>query len=192
MRANRVVVGAVAVVTAFVVSGCGGGGGPEVPTAGGGGSGASRSVGAGGGKGALAEYVEGKRAWVKCMRKQGFDFDDPDAKGQIDFGGAEEVGALKKDPKYIPALRACESVDPPMPEGLEESLNPLTPEEIKVREEYAVCMRKNGAPDFPDPDSRGSDDAAPDWDQDSAGAKRATRICGPIIGTPDNPPPAKG
>ncbi|HEY9371231.1 hypothetical protein [Streptomyces sp.] len=194
MRTNRVLLAAAASVLAFALTGCGSDdGGSKVPTADAGGASKSAAAGgSGGGKDALAAYVEGKRAWVKCMREQGVELNDPDEKGQIDFGNGDQRRAMKKNPKYIPASKACAKVDPPVPEDLEKSLNPLTPEEIKVRKDYAACMQKNGAPDFPDPQADGSDSGDSEWNQSSAEAKRAARVCGPIIGIPDNPPPAKG
>ncbi|MET9377827.1 hypothetical protein ABZX98_27480 [Streptomyces sp. NPDC002992] len=202
MRTNRLLMAAAATVMAFALTGCGGDGGGDgakVPTTGGGGS--SKEAGtAGGGKDALAAYVEGKRAWVACMRENGIQLNDPDEKGRVDFGGGDAVRGMKKDPKFLTASEKCAPVDPPLPEDLESSLNPLTPEEIKARHDYADCMQKNGAPDFPDPGPDGRDDNAgsnadpdgPSWDQSSAGAKRAARVCGPIIGEPTDPPPAKG
>ncbi|MFJ8081472.1 hypothetical protein ACIQ6Y_12715 [Streptomyces sp. NPDC096205] len=186
LRKSRVW-GAAAAVVVLGVAGCGGGGGGgEVPSAGGASSGR-----AGGEKDALAEYVEGKRAWVACMRENGVDLDDPDEKGQVEIGGDGDTRRrLKLDPAFMAATEKCASVDPPVPDGLERSLNPLTPEQVEVRQKYANCMRENGASDFPDPGPDGYGEG--EWDQTSAGARRAARVCAPIIGEPSDPPPAKG
>ncbi|MCS0638519.1 hypothetical protein NX801_23235 [Streptomyces sp. LP05-1] len=191
MRTNRVLLAAVAPVLAIALAGCGGDdGGAKIPTAGGG---ASTAAGKEGGRSDLAAYVEGKRAWVKCLRDNGVQIDDPDEKGEIDLGDGDTVRGLKKDPKFLAAVKKCESVDPPAPEGLEKSLNPLTPEQIKVRRDYADCMQKNGAPDFPAPGPDGYDsENAGEWNQSSAGAKRAARLCAPVLGVPAVPPSAKG
>ncbi|GAA3372436.1 hypothetical protein GCM10020367_27350 [Streptomyces sannanensis] len=192
MRTTRLLMAAAASVMAFALTGCGSDDdGAKVPTAGGDTSKTAGAAGSGG-EDALAAYIEGKRAWVKCMRENGVDINDPDEKGQIDFGNGDAVRGMKKDPKFLSATKKCESVNPPAPEGLEKLLNPLTPEQIKVKRDYAACMQKNGAPDFPDPGPDGADDNDAQWDQSSAGAQRAARICGPIIGVPSNPPPAKG
>jgi hypothetical protein len=199
MRVNRGLLVAAASVAALGLAGCGGdGGGAEVPSAGGGG--ASGSAGkSGAGKDVLAEYVEGKRAWVACMRRNGMDLDDPDDKGQIDYGDGDAVRSMKKNPEFLTATEKCASVDPPLPEGLEELVNPrprLSAEQIKKARDYAACMQKNGAPDYPDPGPDGypenNNSGVSVWDQSSAGAQRAVRVCAPISGEPTGRPPAKG
>ncbi|MFD3946966.1 hypothetical protein [Streptomyces sp. NPDC058579] len=188
---NRVLMAAAASAMALALAACGSDdGGAKVPTAGGSStSKASGSADGSGGGGELAAYIDGKRAFVKCLRENGIDAPDPDAKGQIDLG---DNAALKKNPTYLKASQECAALNPPVPESLEKSFQPkLTPEQIKIRLDYAECMQKNGAPDFPEPgpDGYGSDT---EWDQTSAGAKRATRTCAPIIGDPVDPGPGKG
>ncbi|WOX23895.1 hypothetical protein [Streptomyces solicathayae] len=201
MRTNRVLLAATATVLAFALTGCGSDdeGGGKVPTANGGG--ASKSAGAPGGSGGkddVAAYVEGQRAYVKCMRDSGVDMPDPDENGVIDFGSdGTALRALKKDPKFRTAGEKCQKLQVALPESIEAANRPkLTPEQIKIKRDYAACMQKNGAADFPDPgpDGYGGDNnsGAPEWDQTSAGAKRATRTCAPIIGAPVNPPAGKG
>lgn len=206
MRTNRLLLAATASVMAFAVTGCGSDdGGAKVPTAGDGtssasagttgGSGASGGGGGAGGADEIAAYIEGQRTYVACMRENGIDLPDPDAKGRIDYGNAGNAGAMKKDPKFLGASQKCASLAPPVPESLEKANNPkLTPEQLKVRRDYADCMQKNGAPDFPDPGPDGDwgGSSGSEWDQTSAGAQRATRICAPINGDPTNPPPGKG
>jgi hypothetical protein len=140
--------------------------------------------------GSVEEYVDGMREWVTCMRENGIDLDDPDDKGRVDFGDGDTRRRMKADPQFLTASEKCASVHPAMSGEMERSLNPLTPEQIEIRNEYADCMRDNGAPDFPDPGPDGYGEG--EWDQSSAGARRAARICGPIIGDPTDPPPAKG
>ncbi|WP_418957530.1 hypothetical protein [Streptomyces tritici] len=207
MRTNRVLLAAAASVLAFALTGCGGeDGGAKVPSAGGDTAKTAGATGGGdgggpAGKDAIAAYVEGKRAWVKCMRDNGIQLDDPNDKGQVDLGGGDAVRTMKKDPKFAAASKKCQSVDPPLPEGYEEAVNPrpkLTPEQIKAARDYAACMQKNGAPDFPDPGPDGyqknNNSATPEWDQTSAGAKNATRVCASISGNevPDDAPTAQG
>lgn len=200
MRTNRVLLAAAASVLAFALAGCGSDdGGAKVPTADGGG-GSSASAGktagtSGGGGNDVAAYVESQREWVACMRENGVDLPDPDAKGQVDL--SDQGLALKKDPKFLNASKKCADLQGTVPQDLEEANKPkLTAEQIKAKRDYADCMQKNGAPDFPDPGPDGyaenDNSGEPSWDQTSAGAKRATRICAPIIGEPTNPPAAKG
>ncbi|MDT9692511.1 hypothetical protein Q5762_30115 [Streptomyces sp. P9(2023)] len=198
---NRVLMAAAASVMALALTGCGSDdGGSKVPTAGGAtsgtgtggtGSGSGGSGGGGGsGDGELAAYIDGKRAFVKCLRENGIDAPDPDANGQVDLG---DNAALKKNPTFLKASEKCAAINPPVPEAVEKSLQPkLSPEQIKIRRDYAECMQKNGAPDFPEPAADGYDAGDIEWDQTSAGAKRATRTCAPIIGDPVDPGPGKG
>ncbi|MET9290447.1 hypothetical protein [Streptomyces sp. NPDC003077] len=196
MRTKRVLLAAMASVLAFALTGCGGDdGGAKVPSAGGADKSASEKANGGGAEDELAVYVKGQREWVKCMRDNGIDVPDPDETGQVDLSG--QGLALKKDPKFVGASKKCSAKKPAVPESVEAANRPkLTPEQIKTKREYAECMQKNGAQDFPDPGpdgyGGGSNSGEPEWDQSSAGAQRAMRVCAPIIGDPTNPPAGKG
>ncbi|MGW0466982.1 hypothetical protein ACWDX6_17140 [Streptomyces sp. NPDC003027] len=203
MRTNRVLLAAAASVMAFALTGCGGDdGGSKVPTAGGGsasagtgsGSGSGDTAGGGSEQSEIAEYVAVKRKWVACMRENEIDLPDPNSLGQVDTG---DNRGLKLNPKFATAQEKCEEFNATVPASVEKAMRPkLTPEQIKVQREYADCMQKNGAPDFPDPDADGyapvDNDDSPDWDQSSAGAKRAARTCAPIVGDPVDQGPGKG
>lgn len=129
----------------------------------------------------LATYVGGKRIWVKCLRENGIDAPDPNAKGQVELGDA---GKLKKDPEFTRVLEKCGHLNPAVPTSIEKSLNGrLSKDVIESKKKYAKCMQENGAPDFPDPDDDGYDKEVP-WDSAAAGAKRGARVCGSIIGVP--------
>ncbi|MEU2026327.1 hypothetical protein ABZ565_29865 [Streptomyces sp. NPDC016469] len=190
MRTNRVRPAVAASVMAFVLAGCGGSdGGAEVPTAGGG----KVSAPAEGGKATdyVAAYVKAQRAYVKCLREHGVDAPDPDAKGFIDFGAGDQRRELKQDPEFRAAQEKCAGYVSAVPESIEKGNQPkLSAAQIKVKRDYAACMQKNGAADFPDPGPDGLGQG--EWDQSAAGAKRAARICGPLIGVPENPGPGKG
>lgn len=191
MRTNRVLMAVVtASVMAITLAGCGGeDDAPKVPTAGDNASAASGKTAAPGSGDDVSAYVNAQREWVKCLRENGVDAPDPDAKGQVDFG---DNAALKKDTKFLNASEKCASLVAAVPESLENANQPeLTPEQIKVKRDYADCMQKNGAPDFPDPGPDGTAQGS-EWDQTSAGAKRATRVCAPIIGDPVDQPEGKG
>lgn len=193
MRTNRVVLAAMASVLAFTLVGCGSDDdGAKVPSAGGDGSVSAGATGGGsGGDGdELATYIKGQQGWVKCMRDNDVDLPDPDGTGKVELG--RQARTLKQDPKFMKASDKCADKMPAVPESVEEANRPkLTPEQIKTQREYAECMQKNGAPDFPDPgpdgNTRNNNSGTPEWDQASAGALRAGRTCGPIIGQPANP-----
>jgi hypothetical protein len=178
----------VASVVALAVTGCGGGGNgaDEVASAGNGTTGANATKHS---SSELAEYVEGQRKWVKCLRDAGFDIPDPDSKGRVDFG---DTATLKRDPKFVKAQEKCSDLSLPIPESVEKELrSELSKEEIEKKRRYATCMQEHGAPDFPDTDEDGYFRDVT-WDSTSAGAKRAARACASIIGIPDNAPAPKG
>jgi hypothetical protein len=161
---------------ALALTGCGGDeGDSDIPTAASGGD-------------DVAAYVEAQRTYVKCLRENGVDAPDPDEKGTIDFGDDRD---LKKDATFRAATEKCAEYLAAVPESIEKgNQSKLTAEQIEVKQRYATCMRENGAADFPDPGPDGLGQG--EWDQSSAGAKRAIRICGPIVGVPENPGPGKG
>ncbi|HEY3505402.1 MAG TPA: hypothetical protein VGN37_21785 [Actinocatenispora sp.] len=163
----------VAAGAAFAVAGCGQAAAPKVASAGG-----TPSAAAAGD--ARTAYVDGMRDWVRCLRKHGVQASDPDSKGSVEFPG--DKAKLKTDPTFTAAQEACKDKLPPMPADLEDHPS-LSPQQIEQRKRYARCMQQHGAPDFPDP---GADGNYPDsqWDQTSAGARRATRACASIIGAP--------
>ncbi|HYN97343.1 MAG TPA: hypothetical protein VES42_26180 [Pilimelia sp.] len=183
--AARATLGSAALV--FALAGCGGGDQePSVASAGG----PPAAVASGD---AVSEYVEGVRTYVACLRAEGVEVTDPDAKGRYEFSG--DARGLKRDPKFRAAQTTCADRLPPMPEGLEEK-PALTPEEVQAKGRYAKCMRENGVADFPDPGPDGhwpeSSDGKPAWDQDGPAVKRAEAACGSIIGSPASPGPGKG
>ncbi|MEU0832243.1 hypothetical protein [Streptomyces sp. NPDC005969] len=185
---GRLVLAGTASVVALVVTGCGGGGngGDEVASAVGDKTGDKASAS---GSSELADYVEAQRKWVKCLRGEGLDAPDPDAKGMVDLGDRTK---WKRDPKALKAQEKCAELNVPVPESLEKAQQPeLTKEEIRTNQRYAKCMQEHGAPDFPD---TGADGRILEitWDSTSAGAKRATRVCGPIIGIPTDAPSPQG
>jgi len=164
---------------AITAAGCGGGSKtPGVATVGGTPSAVSSAD-------AVAAYVEGVRAYVKCLRVEGVNVADPDAKGNITFEG--DLALLKKDEKFVAAQEKCRNLLPPVPAGLRD--RPVrTAEQIETTRKYGKCMRENGAPDFPDP---GADGYFPDrvsgketWNQNTDGARRASRACASIVGDP--------
>ncbi len=141
----------------------------------------------------VVAYVEGVRAYVKCLRADGVQVTDPDSKGRYTLEG--DLGLLKSDPKFVATQEKCRDLLSPVPSGLQDR-PARTLEEIKTARDYATCMRENGAADFPDP---GPDGYLPDrnpgkqtWDQTTEGARRATRACASIIGDPSTDGGGKG
>jgi hypothetical protein len=137
----------------------------------------------------VTQYVEGQRALAKCLRSHGFEVSDPDSRGRLEFG--RPPGGSKADPKAMAGWKACGHLSRPVPAGLEDPLPPRTPEEIEAARRYARCMRENGAPDFPGPGPSGWFERG-EWNQATPGARRASKVCGPIIGEPAHPGPARG
>lgn len=183
--AARATLGAAALVLAL--AGCGGNEQePAVASAGG----TPAAVASGN---AVNEYVDGARKYVACLRAEGVEVTDPDAKGKFEYSGDPKV--FKRDPKFRTAQVKCADLLPPMPDGLEEK-PALTPEEVEAKGRYARCMRENGVSDFPDPGPDGhwpeSNDGKPAWNQAAPAAKRAQTACGSIIGTPASPGAGKG
>jgi hypothetical protein len=147
----------------------------------------------------VARYVESSRRWVKCIRAQGFDVPDPDAKGHVDLGA---VGVPSKtDSKWLAAQKGCKGILLEVPNELEEGWEPRTPEQIGWRRDYAKCMRANGTPSFSDPKPDGT------WPEESTSGElteqeraadfRAQQICAPVLegrppGTPDPSNPGLG
>lgn len=163
---------------AITAAGCGGDVTPPVATAGG-------VPDTGPSADAVTAYVESVRAFVTCLRVEGVKVTDPDAKGSFTFEG--DLALLKKDEKFVAAQEQCGDLLPPVPAGLRDK--PVrTAEQIEMARQYAKCMRQNGAPDFPEPSPDGYH---PDrvsgkttWNQDTEGARRATRACASIVGDP--------
>ena len=175
--------GAAALVL-LAVGGCAGGKGePSIPTAASGTPAASSPTGS---SDAVTTYIEAVRSYVACMRAAGFDYTDPDSKGQFTPRGAQP--ATKTDPKFLAAGTKCAPLLLPMPRELQYT---YPPEQVKVFQQYAKCMQSHGAPDYPDPDPEGYSSGTM-WVPGTDAAQRALRECGSIIGEPSNPPPAQG
>lgn len=111
-------------------------------------SSAADPTGGGAAEGSTKEAV---LKYAQCMRENGVpDFQDPkfDENGEIEDlslpkGVDEETaeGAHEKCAKYLPNGG-----------GAPEKMNA---EDLAKFQEYAKCMRENGVPEFPDPDSNG-------------------------------------
>ncbi|MGW1611824.1 hypothetical protein ACWCQZ_20790 [Streptomyces sp. NPDC002285] len=166
---------------AVTATGCGGSGGGEAKVAsaekGGSSAGATKKSEP---ESEVARYVEGQRKYAACLRKEGLDVPDPDARGKIDD---EALAALKRDFRSSEgALNKCGHLQSPVPDSLAEEMMPTrTPEEIAQDKNFANCMQENGVPEYPDPefDAKGwpkKGSAAP-VNETSASYKRALPLC---------------
>ncbi|MER7725096.1 hypothetical protein [Streptomyces sp. NPDC096323] len=180
--------GAASFTALALTTGCGGdsGGDGEVASAGSTKSSATTSAGS---TSELAEYVDAQRKWVTCLRDEGLDAPDPDAKGKVDLG---DQSKWKRDPEALAAQEKCAGLSVAVPDSVEKAQQPeLSETEIRKKKQYATCMQEHGAPDFPDTDESGHFQDVT-WDSASAGAKRATRACASLLGIPDDAPAPRG
>jgi hypothetical protein len=168
-----------ALALTLALAGCGGGGTePSVVSAVQ--APAASAAAASGPADPIAQYVESRRAWVKCLREAGMEVSDPDAKGRVAMSGAD-----KRNPTVVAAQQKCRNLSVAIPDGIEEQPT-FTAEEIQYRRNYAKCMRQYGVTNFADPDATGN------WpeteDQEPVGdSLKAQVICEPTQtgGVPD-------
>ena len=135
-------------------------------TAGCGGSGGSKSGSSAKSSATAAQGVK----HAQCMRENGLPgYPDP---GQ-DSGDAAKNLPDRDSPEFKKAEQACQSLEPP-------ENRPGTPENAELQRKMlksAQCMRKNGVPNFPDPQNgrilvkRGTIDA------NSPQFKKAVQAC---------------
>jgi hypothetical protein len=87
-----------------------------------------------------ADEEERKRQFTQCMRDEGVDIDDAKGPGEgvaVQGDKQKTRQAMEKCRKYLP-----NGGEPPKPSAAD----------LEKLREYAVCMRENGLPTFPDPD----------------------------------------
>ncbi|MFD5553179.1 hypothetical protein ACFWIA_04975 [Streptomyces sp. NPDC127068] len=114
-------------------------------------------------------------AYAKCMREKGVsNFPDPNEQGRLDIDGTK---VDMKSAVAQAADKACKPLLPPM-----QAKPPAEVQEASVK--YAKCMRTNGVPKFPDPNSEGGIDINGDSlgvDPNSQAYKDADKKCKPIL-----------
>ena len=95
---------------------------------------------------AAEDDADAALAWSQCMRENGvLEFPDPDSQGRIRL----PLGRINPDSaEFQGAREACLHL---APEGWGEET--VDPGDEEVMLEFARCMRENGVPDYPDPDS---------------------------------------
>jgi hypothetical protein len=128
MNKASVLLAASAAALALTVAGCGG-------------SGDSKSSSSGSNANSTLEQAV---KYAQCMRENGVtNFPDPDKDGRIMIG----AGVDNKSPQAKKAQQACKSQEPP---GLLAD-SAQTAQAQNEWLKFAQCMRKNGVPNFPDP-----------------------------------------
>ncbi|GAA0359286.1 hypothetical protein NE235_17255 [Actinoallomurus spadix] len=128
---------AVLLMAGLALTACGGGSG--------GSAGASSSAAAGRGGGAAKGADSGKAVkYSECMRKNGVpDFPDPqDGKIQIKAGPGSDLNP--DSPQFKAADQKCKAYAP--------NGTGMGAQDNTAMLKFAECMRKNGVPDFPDPE----------------------------------------
>jgi hypothetical protein len=131
--------------------------------------------------------AEAKLIWVKCMRAQGLEMPDPLPDGTV-------VLPLKQkaEPKFPRGVEKCRSKEPP--EELYPEPDKLPRAELAKARRYAVCMRREGVPEFPDPGPYGfgEDSEFDSLDQNLPRVRRAFEVCLPIVDGDFDPDKARG
>jgi len=128
---------------ALLTAGCGGDDGTAraIPSARGGG-GASAAP--------AATSEPDPLAYSQCMREHGVpNFPDP-VDGRLSIDG-RKLGVDPEGSVFRAADAACQSLMPPR-----DASRPAPPEVREAGLKYSACMRENGLPGFPDPDSGGN------------------------------------
>jgi hypothetical protein len=95
-----------------------------------------------------AKQYERALKYSQCMRAHGIaDFPDPSAGGGIQLSAGGPNSDLNPgNPTFVAAQKACQKYSPfPQPTAEQQ-------EQVQARAlAMAACMRKNGVPNFPDP-----------------------------------------
>ena len=129
MNRASVLLAATAAALALTAAGCGG-------------SGDSKSGSSGSNANSTLEKAV---KYAQCMRENGVtDYPDPDKDGRFMIAAG---GPNQNSPQFKKAHQACKSQEPP---GIEEDPAARAHEQTEWLK-VARCMRKNGVPNFPDP-----------------------------------------
>lgn len=142
MRTARLLLGLLLTVTAAACAG-GNDDGKGVATAQSG-----NATAAAGPSTAAAGDAEAPLKFARCMREQGLTwFPDPDTNGRTHIKMPKGVTRQQ----FEAAEEACKEFAPGRDAG-----GPADPAMLEQVRQMAKCMRANGVPDFPDPQSDGS------------------------------------
>jgi len=159
------------VATIFTASGCAGNDEPERKVAtidAGGASGGPKAAGGESGGPSGGDPV----AYSKCMREKGVvNFPDPDQNGRINL----DPNTLDQESsEFRAAQEACRQYS-----GTAAKVKPDAQTQWSTEDKlkYADCMRKNGLPNFPDPDKNGQVVLPRSIDNESEQFKGAEAAC---------------
>jgi hypothetical protein len=115
-------------------------------------------------------------AYAECMRENGVpEFPDP-VNGQLQLQATPGSGLDPNSPEFKRAQKACQDL---APAGAEAGASPDPDLQAQVLD-YAKCIRKNGVPEFPDPDFSGGGvimQLPPGVDQNSEQFQSAQQAC---------------
>jgi hypothetical protein len=114
------------------------------------------------------------------MRAHGVpDFPDPNADGSITLKVTKGSDLDPQSPTYQSALQSCKSLEPPgFGSGGAQSIG----NQNKMLQ-FVSCMRKNGVPNFPDPNAKGQEliTGGQGIDPNSPQFKSALQACGKLL-----------
>jgi hypothetical protein len=174
---KRRLIGALVVFLVLAAAGCQRGDGNEngVATA----DGAKSAGPSGTAERPAGDPAELARQFAQCMKEQGVEVEvetgDGDGIGIEIGGGSKDGDGSGSDPKQVEAaMEKCKQFAPNG--GEPPKLDPAGVEEMR---KVSQCMRENGLPNFPDPDSNGGIMIGPDSgvDFESDAFKAADQKC---------------
>ncbi len=110
--------------------------------------GSSAPAGTGGAANNTAANAQQAVKFAECMRANGVgEFPDPGASGKLTIDGVVNGTSLDPNtPAFKQAISACKDLEPAGFTGSKRS-----PQQMQAALRFAVCIRANGVPDFPDP-----------------------------------------
>jgi hypothetical protein len=130
--------------------------------------------------GATTSTEDRSLQYAECVREHGVpDFEDPGPDGGTKIDGRQDPA---KATAMMEAARECREFAP----GGSPAGGDMSPADIESIHKYAQCMRDNGVPDFPDPDSEGriTVDGDSGLQLDSPEFKQADEKCASLKGNP--------
>jgi hypothetical protein len=97
--------------------------------------------------------------WVQCLRSHGLTR-MPDAnlsqEGYLQFPPVGGYNWKEDLAKHKTIIDACQPIEDSYPPHAFRPKDQLSADDLRKLAEYAKCVRANGIPDFPDPDSTGT------------------------------------
>lgn len=124
--------------------------------------------------------------WAACLRSNGITVDSPTGYPYDTL--IRQLGDHKRDPDFRAATERCAALQPEVTPELEKAWGQdpmalLSVDQVQIMQEYAACMRLNGASDFPTPGPNGfTEDQWTAWSRaaEQPSAKVALSVCGPL------------